>query len=92
MEVFRISTFLDPILGPSCFDSLDRNHVVDSIKALLSKNLPQSKTLNKDKDNNKISFCDRFKRFSIEEINDEDNFNELTDYMRYVSSNKIDNT
>ena len=38
-NLFRQATFLDPLFGPTCFDSYTRSQVIDLIKAIFDKDL-----------------------------------------------------
>ena len=49
-NLFRQATFLDPLFGPTCFDSYTRSQVIDSIKAIFDKdfiNLSSKEKLSK---------------------------------------------
>jgi hypothetical protein len=88
-NLFRQATFLDPIFGPTCFDSYNRNQVIDSIKTIFNKDNEKLKDQNKEKTNKKGNeFIGKMKRFSLDCT--ETDYDEITDYMRFVSSIQIE--
>lgn len=87
-NVFRQATFLDPLFGPTCFDSYNRNQVIDSIKSIFDQGLINNSS--KEKNINKKSggeFIGKLKKFSLD--NTESDYDEITDYMRFVSTIEV---
>ena len=87
-DMLRQATFLDPVFGPTCFDSYNRNQVIGSIKNFISKSAERLRpALKQQQKHNQADFVGKMKRFSLEETTTD--YDEISDYIRFSTETGV---